>query len=620
MPEPPVAPSEDEDITMAPIEGEDRAAGAGSAQPNSAKPSASLSPAPEPAFAPRTSGRLRRPRISTPPPEPPAARRQSRTSNAHASGSGTGAGADAGSSTSTDLQPAKGRPRLSSKIYDEKHPPLPTSLHQVAHLAEPVPVPKNLCTPVLFPDMHDLDNQPSMEVRGARPNGLLPCPVGGAWTTDVNDLLILHPPREEDPPGWSLYTCRVCGKTYDGKNSRSVARRHLQDKHGVPLAVQSRRSRWDIERDKERQERRAEAAEAEEASGQFVSLKQGQKNRIRQLYKVEKIYSDFLELFGPNGIITPYGFILIAPKFRFPKGRTSPVKKPQYLDGSVGKVIIPEEILTAVAGIREVYYVTDQGTGKTRGMPHVVKPEVMQLPPTIMGTPSGHADTPPPPRGASREGPSGSGPSGSGSPMPRAGGPSGAPNSGQHAVRASAHVPRDPHHHHQRIELSVSPPITQTSSVPVHMSWQATSASGSGSGSASMSASAVASPNGHATPQARAAPVDKERYWRPTPDPKIPTIPDQMPGRYQATALDDVDVAMEGDAIEVDEVLKEGTRTDSRGSQSRSRELSLGRPEEREGGSINGGGSIQEGDVDMVDGKEEKARVLMQVAAVEASA
>jgi hypothetical protein len=44
---------------------------------------------------------------------------------------------------------------------------------------------------------------------------------------------------------FEMYTCRVCAKTYDGKNARSVARRHLQDKHGVPLSLQGRRSRWD---------------------------------------------------------------------------------------------------------------------------------------------------------------------------------------------------------------------------------------------------------------------------------------------------------------------------------------------------------------------------------------
>jgi hypothetical protein len=89
---------------------------------------------------------------------------------------------------------------------------------------------------------------------------------------DVNDLLILHPPAlsmsddshipvnqynkplaievdkwyaEMGKSKWEMYTCRACRKTYDGKNARSVARRHLQDKHGIPLSQQARRTRWD---------------------------------------------------------------------------------------------------------------------------------------------------------------------------------------------------------------------------------------------------------------------------------------------------------------------------------------------------------------------------------------
>ena len=94
---------------------------------------------------------------------------------------------------------------------------------------------------------------------------LMPIPEGSF--SDVNDLLILHPPshspaRDADRPinqytrgdepiphagqsKWEMYTCRSCRKTYDGKNARSVARRHLQDKHGIPLSKQARRTRWD---------------------------------------------------------------------------------------------------------------------------------------------------------------------------------------------------------------------------------------------------------------------------------------------------------------------------------------------------------------------------------------
>jgi len=97
---------------------------------------------------------------------------------------------------------------------------------------------------------------------------LLPAPEGSIL--DVHNLLILHPPRkslnpsqistlkspfqqytrdnaddEEYTSPFEMYTCRVCSKTYDGRNARSVARRHLQDKHGLSLGNQPRRSRWD---------------------------------------------------------------------------------------------------------------------------------------------------------------------------------------------------------------------------------------------------------------------------------------------------------------------------------------------------------------------------------------
>lgn len=44
-----------------------------------------------------------------------------------------------------------------------------------------------------------------------------------------------------------LFECphEGCGKSYRGKNARSVWRRHLQDKHGIPLKEQPRRTRWD---------------------------------------------------------------------------------------------------------------------------------------------------------------------------------------------------------------------------------------------------------------------------------------------------------------------------------------------------------------------------------------
>lgn len=49
----------------------------------------------------------------------------------------------------------------------------------------------------------------------------------------------------DEETGEESYSCDACSKLYQGKNARSVWRRHLQDKHGVPLAMQPRKTRWD---------------------------------------------------------------------------------------------------------------------------------------------------------------------------------------------------------------------------------------------------------------------------------------------------------------------------------------------------------------------------------------
>jgi uncharacterized C2H2 Zn-finger protein len=41
------------------------------------------------------------------------------------------------------------------------------------------------------------------------------------------------------------FKCPNCDKVYKGKHARSIWRRHLQDKHGIPLSQQPRRTRWD---------------------------------------------------------------------------------------------------------------------------------------------------------------------------------------------------------------------------------------------------------------------------------------------------------------------------------------------------------------------------------------
>lgn len=41
------------------------------------------------------------------------------------------------------------------------------------------------------------------------------------------------------------FPCPYCDKKYSGKHARSIWRRHLQDKHEIPLALQPRKTRWD---------------------------------------------------------------------------------------------------------------------------------------------------------------------------------------------------------------------------------------------------------------------------------------------------------------------------------------------------------------------------------------
>lgn len=50
----------------------------------------------------------------------------------------------------------------------------------------------------------------------------------------------LEQQREE-----AVYECEFCDKVYTGKHARSIWRRHLSDKHQIPLSSQPRRTRWD---------------------------------------------------------------------------------------------------------------------------------------------------------------------------------------------------------------------------------------------------------------------------------------------------------------------------------------------------------------------------------------
>lgn len=52
-------------------------------------------------------------------------------------------------------------------------------------------------------------------------------------------------PTLDPDTGEAIYPCPFCDKSYGGKHARSIWRRHLSNKHGIPLNLQPRRTRWD---------------------------------------------------------------------------------------------------------------------------------------------------------------------------------------------------------------------------------------------------------------------------------------------------------------------------------------------------------------------------------------
>ena len=52
-------------------------------------------------------------------------------------------------------------------------------------------------------------------------------------------------PLTDPETGEAIFPCPFCEKSYGGKHGRSIWRRHLSNKHGIPLHVQPRKTRWD---------------------------------------------------------------------------------------------------------------------------------------------------------------------------------------------------------------------------------------------------------------------------------------------------------------------------------------------------------------------------------------
>lgn len=82
---------------------------------------------------------------------------------------------------------------------------------------------------------------------------------------NIDDLLALSRQAQLESGGdANVFVCPHCQKRYVGKHARSIWRRHLQDKHAIPLSVQPRRTRWDRDANRPRnaEERRERMLES----------------------------------------------------------------------------------------------------------------------------------------------------------------------------------------------------------------------------------------------------------------------------------------------------------------------------------------------------------------------
>ncbi|PWN53651.1 hypothetical protein IE53DRAFT_383827 [Violaceomyces palustris] len=91
--------------------------------------------------------------------------------------------------------------------------------------------------------------------------------VGGELNgseADFDQLLAMSKAQADVAGDANLFACPHCDKRYTGKHARSIWRRHLQDKHNIPLSIQPRRTRWDgdANRPKNAEERRARMLES----------------------------------------------------------------------------------------------------------------------------------------------------------------------------------------------------------------------------------------------------------------------------------------------------------------------------------------------------------------------
>ncbi|KAI7963461.1 hypothetical protein MJO29_003888 [Puccinia striiformis f. sp. tritici] len=105
----------------------------------------------------------------------------------------------------------------------------------------------------------------------------------------------------------TIYDCEYCEKTYQGKHARSIWRRHLSDKHKIPLSTQPRRTRWDNDanRPKTEEERRERTLEskrrwARKNRAAKKAARDGQRNSMEHAMLYSKSFPQTLQHSTPD--------------------------------------------------------------------------------------------------------------------------------------------------------------------------------------------------------------------------------------------------------------------------------------------------------------------------------
>lgn len=156
------------------------------------------------------------------------------------------------------------------------HPPRQLSLQPPAHTINmqrsfsEIPTAGNWCgnTPFI-PHQHSiappirpgLMSQQFMPHASSLNSEVEECDIDPFAQLSARTLALMDQPESEV----TIYDCEYCEKTYQGKHARSIWRRHLSDKHKIPLATQPRRTRWDnadANRPKTEEERRERTLES----------------------------------------------------------------------------------------------------------------------------------------------------------------------------------------------------------------------------------------------------------------------------------------------------------------------------------------------------------------------